>query len=473
MERITAGGQGSGGGLTEIPEVNMGKDLILKALGHEKTDEVPWVPFAGVHAGKIKGFTAEELLKEEDKLVEAILAANKLYIPDGLPVLFDLQVEAEILGCDLLWAKNNPPSVKSHPLEVDRTLPCSCRIPTEESGRLPMILSAMRRIKAEIGDQTALYGLICGPFTMASHLRGSNIFMDMISEPDYVKDLVSFCSQVAVEMSRMYIEAGMDVIAVVDPLVSQISPKHIEKLLSDGFKAVFDYIRAQGVLSSFFVCGNATKQIEVMCQMNPDGISVDENVNLAAAKEITDRYNITIGGNIPLTTTMLHGNQEDNMKGVIDLLDSIPDHRNLIISPGCDMPYDTPIENTVAAAQAVRHPDEARQLIENYHAVVDDIDVEIPDYENLDKVLIELFLLDPEQCAACTYMLAAVEDAYEDLRDIAEYRVYKYFKKEDIARTRTMGIANLPTMCINGEQKYISIIPGKEELLAEVRKYVK
>ena len=27
------------------------------------------------------------------------------------------------------------------------------------------------------------------------------------------------------------------------------------------------------------------------------------NVNLPKAKEITDRYNITIGGNIPLTTT--------------------------------------------------------------------------------------------------------------------------------------------------------------------------
>ena len=32
-----------------------------------------------------------------------------------------------------------------------------------------------------------------------------------------------------------------------------------------------------------------------------------------------------------------------------------------------------------------------------------------------------------------------------------------------------MGIANLPTMCINGEQKYISIIPSKEELIEAVK----
>ena len=113
-------------------------------------------------------------------------------------------------------------------------------------------------------------------------------------------------------------------------------------------------------LTPAFSFGNATNQIEVMCQMGPDGISVDENVNLPKAKEITDKYNITIGGNIPLTTVMLLGNQQDNMKAAIDLIDSL-DHHNLIVSPGCDMPYDIPVENTVAVAQAVKHPDSAKK----------------------------------------------------------------------------------------------------------------
>ena len=33
-------------------------------------------------------------------------------------------------------------------------------------------------------------------------------------------------------MADLYMDAGMDVIAVVDPLVSQISPRHFTKLLS-------------------------------------------------------------------------------------------------------------------------------------------------------------------------------------------------------------------------------------------------
>jgi uroporphyrinogen decarboxylase len=375
-----------------------------------------------------------------------------------------------MLGCDLLWAKDNPPSVKSHPLHGEKRIPCSCNIPDENSGRLPMILDVMRRIKAEIGDQVALYGLICGPFTLASHLRGSDIFMDMITDPGYVAELIEFCGEIAIKMSDMYIEAGMDVIAVVDPLVSQISPKHIDKLLAPTFISVFDFIKSRGAFSCFFVCGNATKQIESMCKMHPDGISVDENVDLAKAKLITDQYNITIGGNIPLTTTMLYGTQQDNMKCVIDLLDNLG-HQNLIISPGCDMPYDTPIENTIAAAQAVKTPDSVREMIENYQSVsFEDIEVIIPDYDNLNKVLIEIFALDPEQCAACTYMVNIVKDNFDEIADIADLEVYKYNIRDDIARTMKMGITNLPTMCINGKPKWVSLIPGKEELISEVRK---
>lgn len=447
----------------------MGKDLITRTLKHEKTDQIPWVPFAGVHAGRLKGFTAEEMLTNADNIVESLKEVNKLYMPDGLPVIFDLQVEAEILGCELLWAKDNPPSVKSHPLAEEKTIPCVCKIPTAESGRIPMVLDAMRRTKEEIGDDVALYGLICGPFTLASHLRGTEIFMDMMKDQDYIKDLMSFCGQVAIKMCEMYIDAGMDVIAVVDPLISQVSPKMIEKLLSEAFVGVFDYIRSRDKLSCFFVCGNATKQIESMCKMGPDGVSIDENVDLPKAKEITDRYNIAIGGNIPLTTTMLHGTQEDNIVSVINLMDSVEDKTNFIICPGCDMPYATPIENTVACAQAIKNPEGSRKLIENYQSSFDDIEVDIPDYKNSDKVIIELFLLDPVQCAACTYMLASVVDNYDFIKDMAEYRVYKYFIKEDIARTRKMGIANLPTMCINGEQKFISIIPSREELVEAVR----
>lgn len=453
----------------------MGKELLFKALNHEKLDVVPWVPFAGVHAGKLKGYTAEEVLKDSRKLYESLIEVYKIYTPDGMPIVFDLQIEAEILGCELKWSKDNPPSVKTHPLAGEnKKIPCKCKIPTPQSGRIPMILDVMRNVKKEIGDKTALYGLICGPLTLASHLRGSELFMDIMKDPDYATQLVAYCAEVCIKMTDYYADAGMDVIAVVDPLVSQVSPRHFKKVLSESFAAVFDYINSKNLYSSFFVCGNAKPQLKVMCETNPDSIAVDENVDMLQAKAVTDEFNIVLSGNIPLTTTMLYGNQLDNMKYVVDILDKI-NHTNTIISPGCDMPYDVPIENTIAVAQAVKQTEEAKEMVRNYNAIDEmDIDVQIPDYNNLEKPLVEVFTLDSETCAACTYMLASAVDVknevFGDKIDVVEY---KYTRKEDIARTRKMGIKNLPTMCINGEVKWISLIPNRQELVDEINKYLK
>ena len=440
-----------------------GKERILRTLQHESVDRVAWVPFAGVHAGSLIGKNATEMLSDGDNLFNGLMQVHKLYQPDGLPVIFDLQVEAEILGCDLHWAEFAPPSVKTHPLAETNEMPCDCLQPSADKGRLPMILDVMRRLKKEIGDTTALYGLICGPFTLASHLRGNELFMDLILEEEYVQDLMAYTTQTALKMIDLYADAGMAVIAVVDPLVSQISPDHFTDACHVAFKTIFDYIRAKGLASSFFVCGNATRQLDVMCKTSPDSISIDENVDIKAAKVITDSYNITIGGNIPLTTLMLHGTQQENMKYVVNMLDTLT-HENLIIAPGCDMPYHVPAMNAIGAAQAVRETEATREMVKNYEAPKLDIDVILPDYNTLQKPLVEVFTLDSATCAACTYMMEAMNVAGEHYGERIDLVEYKFTEKVNIARCVKMGVTNLPCVYINGQLKWSSIIPSRDEL---------
>lgn len=451
------------------------KQTLIATLDHETAEQVAWVPFAGVHAGKLLGYKASEVLQDGDKLFQSLMEVNKLYKPSGQPVIFDLQVEAECLGCELVWADDAPPSVAKHPLEGEDELetPCYCTIPTKESGRIPMILDVMKRMKEAVGDTTALYGLICGPFTLATHLRGNDIFMDMYDDEEAVEKFLAYCNAVAMKMADYYIEAGMDVIAVVDPLISQISSAHFEQFMSEPFTKLFAHIKEAGAYSSFFVCGDATRNIEVMCKTNPDSISVDENVDIFAAKEITDRYNVALGGNIPLTTIMLHGTQQDNMKYVVDLLDKLKDTKNFILAPGCDMPYDVPVENAIGVAQAVTQLDDTREILKNYVAQDEEIDVELPDYDNLDKPLVEVFTLDSATCAACTYMMGAANEAKATFGDAIDMVEYKFTVKENIARCKKMGVPNLPSLYINGELKFRSLVPSKDELEEAIRSAMK
>jgi uroporphyrinogen decarboxylase len=443
-----------------------GKERVIKALQRREADRVPWVPFAGVHAGFLKEYSAETVLKDGDKLFESLMAVNELYRPDGQPVVFDLQIEAEILGCELLWSEMTPPSVVSHPLASGIEL-SNLRLPTPEDGRLPMVLDVMRRMSATVGSDTALYGLITGPFTLAAHLRGTEIFMDIMLNPEGVEEIMAFCEAVSKEMASMFIAAGMDVIAAVDPMVSQIGPEHFERFCSKPLVALFSHIRDQEAYSAAFVCGNATRNIEGLCRTGPDCLSIDENIDIIEAKVICDRYNIAIAGNIPLTTTMLLGTQMDNMKHVVDRLDEI-DSLGYIMSPGCDMPYDTPPENVIGIAEALRNPESARDLVASYSAETPDIDVELPDYANLERTLVEVFTLDSATCAACMYMMRAAEKGVADSDEIVDMVEYKFTSHENIARAVKLGVSKLPAIYINGELKFSSIIPGHEELLVAI-----
>jgi uroporphyrinogen decarboxylase len=452
------------------PQTN-GRDLILAAFRHQTTERVPWVPFAGVHAGFLKGYTARQVYTDEEVLVESLLEVDRLYQPDGLPVVFDLQLEAEILGCKVIWSDTTPPLVVEHVLQAAPVVPDL--LPEPDQGRLPLVLSAMRRLRTGIGNRVALFGLITGPFTLASHLRGTELFNDSIERPDYLSDLLGYTARVAQRMADLYIDAGMDVIAVVDPMVSQISPQVFTRFMAEPFTGLFDRIRARGAYSSFFVCGDATRNIEVMCQTRPDGLAVDENVDLPAAKTITDRYDLVLQGNIPLSTCMLAGTQPDNMKYVVDLLDAV-DHHNLIISPGCDMPYATPPANAIGVAETIRDVERSRRLLADYHAP--DLDtslVVLPDYAHLPRPLVEVFTLDSASCAACSYMLAVAQRAAQALPGQVDLVEYKAVQPGNIARMKAMGVPNLPAILINGRLRYSSLIPGVSQLLDELKEFLK
>lgn len=446
------------------------KETLISVLRHEPASQIPWVPFAGVHVGKLKGFNASEVLQDEEKLFTSLMEANRLYAPDGQPIVFDLQIEAEILGCELLWAEESPPTVATHPLQSNPSVPTLT--PTANSGRLPIVLNVMQRMKTAVGEHTALYGLVTGPFTLAAHLRGTEIFMDMIDQPEYVHQLLEYCRQFVEKVAGFYIDAGMDVIAVVDPMISQISPRHFRRFMNEPFSKLFDFIRQCKVFSAFFVCGDASKNLDEMCRTNPDCIAIDENIDMVYAQSVLNPYNITLQGNIPLTTRMLLGTQEDNMQYVIDLMDQL-DHHNLIISPGCDMPYDTPVENVIGVAEAIRNPIPTRKMLENYQqADFDLISVEIPDYAKLTKPLVEVFTLDSSSCAACGYMLLAAERAVQSLEGQAEMVEYKMTNRENIARLKKMGIQNLPSIVINGELRFSSLIPSQQELVETIQSYM-
>lgn len=447
------------------------KQLLISALKNEQTERAAWVPFVGCHAAKLIGIDAESYFKTKEHLVNGIIKAYEEYRPDGLPILFDLQIEAEALGCKLKYSHDNPPSVATHPLDPfdsvngGKTLD-DLKIPTINNGRYKIVMEAAKEICAKIGDKIGLYGLITGPFTLALHLLGTEIFYQMEDEPELTHELMKFCENVCIETSRMYIEAGADIIAAVDPMTSQISPVHFAEFVAPYATKVFEYVREQGKLSSFFVCGDAKRNIEEMCKCKPDNISIDENIPLDYVKDICQKYDISFGGNIKLTVTMLFGSPTDNINDAQNCL-TIGGTKGFILAPGCDMPFATPIEN-VRAVSSLVHGEISDFLSDE--SALDGVEYNLPDYKNEKKVIIDVITLDSSSCAPCQYMMETVKSAVSsgNFGDKVEYIEHKVKEKESVVCMIKLGVSNIPTIVIDGEIKYVSIIPETSKLRDDI-----
>jgi len=449
-----------------------GKQILMKAMRNEVTPRPAWVPFVGVHGGHLVGVKASEYLQSADLIVKGLTAALERYRPDGLPMVFDLQMEAEALGCKLAWADEAPPAVCSHPLEEGVSL-ADLPVFDAECGRFPLALEATRRMKAVVGENVALYGLVCGPFTLALHLLGNSLFLQMFDRPDYVKAVISYCALVGQRAAEAYIKAGADIVAVVDPMTSQISPEHFEEFVSAYVNQIFDGVRAAGGLSSLFVCGDATRNLDAMARTTCDNMSIDENIPLEKVRDFSRTTAKSFGGNLKLTAVLLFGDDDDARLDAIRCID-VAGGCGFVLAPGCDLPYAVPPANLEAVAEMVHdgyHREIAKRTIIAKDLASAQCDVPA-DYTKLPHVVVDVVTLDSASCAPCQYMMQAVQRAVQHVSKPVVVKEHRITTREGIAAMGKLGVKNIPTICLDGEVVFSSIIPDQRTLSARIEEAV-
>lgn len=285
----------------------MGKQDVIDAAKGRPTEKVPWVPYSGVHSAYLIGEPADKFLKDPELIAKGVIYAAERYKADGIPLLFDLTLEAISMGCEHKWWPDNPPSITGHPLDKKSLAESGLRIPGPGTGRWPVVIEAGRKVKAALPD-VALYGILCGPLTLASHLRGVRIFTDVYKNKPLAKEIVDFAGEVAGEAARIYAEEiGCDVIAITDPVASQIKPETFREFVKPASQPAIQAIRKAGKVSSFFICGDATKVLDEVAMVGTDGFAIDEQLNLAYVRDVALKHGVGFGGNLKLTLALSLG----------------------------------------------------------------------------------------------------------------------------------------------------------------------
>jgi uroporphyrinogen decarboxylase len=181
-------------------------------------------------------------------------------------------------------------------------------MPTKESGRWPVLFEAARIAKPQLDElDCALIGGVCGPLTLASHLAGVRIFTDVIKNPEFAATVCEFAGKVGAIAAKFYAEMGCEVIAIIDPVASQIRSATFKEFVTPYVKDAIQVINDAGCTSDFFICGDATKVMKDVCELDTHGFAIDEQLNMNFIRDLAREHGKGFGGNLKLTLALSLG----------------------------------------------------------------------------------------------------------------------------------------------------------------------
>jgi uroporphyrinogen decarboxylase len=175
-------------------------------------------------------------------------------------------------------------------------------------------------------------------------LRGlENLLLDTLDRPDFVHDLMEFSRDILFEQAKLY-APYLDAIMYCDPSASGdlISPQATESFLIPCFKKLNQDTKNLGIDVLNHICGDTTKALDPIAELEADAFSLDFKVDLTTAREkIKDR--MALIGNIE-PSLLLDAESAEIEKLSRETL-SKAGQKGFVLSPGCDVPLESPIEN--------------------------------------------------------------------------------------------------------------------------------
>ncbi|MFX1509586.1 MAG: MtaA/CmuA family methyltransferase [Promethearchaeota archaeon] len=331
-------------------------DRVMTLLQGKMPDRIPVIPQITYTTAQLTGVGLVEALHSPEKTAEALLAGQRELGYDAIYVGWEssFNLLAEAMGCIMRFPENSVPQVAEHVLQSPDDLD-TLEIPDpRSSGRLPLHMELVSRIKAEVHNEIPLFAYTPGPFTLAGQLSGVNsLMMATIQNPTYVNKIVELAKQASIRYAQANIEAGIDVIVAADPTASGslISAQTFEAFAAPHLKSVLDAIKQAAAIPSLHICGKTTPILKQMVETGPKVIELDHLVDLQYAKNQVGKQAI-IMGNLNPTELLLSGTPEQVEMAAKHCIAAVGRDGRYILSSGCEIPPLAPLENIRAMVRA-------------------------------------------------------------------------------------------------------------------------
>ena len=330
-------------------------DRVMSVLNcrSEEADRVPCMNSASTCTlDFMRNFDAfwPESHRDSEKMARLASAAHRQCGLDNVSVPFDMTVEAEVLGAPIDFGEGclRWPRAKAFVLRD----PSDLKKPKDisKSGRIPVVISAIKKLKKEFEGRVVVNAYLAPPFTsIGSYLVDTYVFLtSLVRKPAYVHSLLDEAVDSFAEIALLYQEAGADVITLheMGGSNSSISPRHFEEFVKPYLEVITSKLRVPSILN---ICGSAQLIAGKMAECGVSAISIDEKTSIRKAREsikIDQRYPII--GNVSSRGTINLGPKAKIREAVKDVISQGVN----IVAPGCDFWIETPTEHIRTLVEA-------------------------------------------------------------------------------------------------------------------------
>jgi uroporphyrinogen decarboxylase len=336
------------------------RQRFLSALEMQTPDRVPLF-YQHLGAGNLIMHACGKTIMEGmgDPVVFAELAESAYHLFGFDNVMAgwgDILTEAQAHGTKWRFpTRDYYPKVESYGLssikDVDRIHPVDPL--RDKYWSVP--LGAASILQKRIGSEVEVVGYLNCPFMVASELMGyESLLITLLSEPDGVDTLL----KTIVESEKMYLDhasadAGLDCIFIDDATagMEQNSPELCMKHDLKHVKELIEYGKKKGLKTILHNC-SAMPYLDLQTEIGPDTIHFNNTaVDLEATfAKLRSKLCVTSGiDHMQLLFKHRPAEIEAEVARVVALFGKEP---GLILAPGCEMEFKTPLENIEAFKNA-------------------------------------------------------------------------------------------------------------------------
>ncbi len=321
-------------------------NLIDQVIAHPGRMVVPLMGFPGTQLTHSTIWQNEFNARMQFETIAALVDRFK---PDAAFFMMDLAVEAGAIGLPVVFPQNESPTVKHHPVHTIADLDQFRAIDVLYDGRVRTYISVMEQMAAALDIIKGAY--VIGPFTLAGLMMGATeLAIATIERRDLVHAAATLATEVIIPYGQALVAAGADTVCILEPTATFISPHAFDEFSGHYVRQIFEALDTIGILH---ICGDTQHLIEPMCATGAQGLSLDAPLDFPAAIAQMPE-DVVLIGNLDPVRVMTNGSPAEVRAATHKLLEDMAPYPNFILSTGCDLPPETPLDNIAAFMEAGR-----------------------------------------------------------------------------------------------------------------------